>query len=166
MASAVLCTISDPKVQAFLKLLRWLENYPRDDTYNQMFGGLTFIDMTRHPNQLHTRWGKSSNAAGAYMFLYSTWQEAMQKGVVSDFTPASQDKLAWWKIGRRHAQVAVCGGRATLDEAFRLLRLEWSSLPGAGQNQVSVQAAKNRYETYLISCTHDKSSAAASGARR
>ncbi len=31
MASAVLCTISDPKVQAFLKLLRWLENYPRDD---------------------------------------------------------------------------------------------------------------------------------------
>ena len=31
MPAAVLCTISDPKVQAFLKLLRWLENYPRDD---------------------------------------------------------------------------------------------------------------------------------------
>ncbi len=166
MASAVLCTISDPKVQAFLKLLRWLENYPRDDVYNQMYGGLTFTDMSRHPNQLHTRWGKTSNAAGAYMALYSTWLEAVQKGVVSDYTPASQDTLAWWKIGKRHAQAAVCGGRGTLDEAFKLLRLEWSSLPGAGQNQVSVQAAKNRYETYLISFTHDQKPAAAVGATR
>lgn len=166
MVSAAPCTIDDPKVQAFLKLLRWLENYPQDDVYNQRYGGIPFIDMSKHPNLLHTRWGKTSNAAGAYMFLYSTWREAVQQGVVSDFTPASQDTLAWWKIGKRHAQAAVCGGRATLDDAFKLLCLEWSSLPGAGQNQVSAQAAKDRYDTYLTSFTDANKPAAAIGAKR
>ena len=164
MASAVLCTISDPKVQAFLKLLRWLENYPRDDVYNQMYGGMTFTDMSRHPNQPHIRWGKKSTAAGAYMFLTGTWQEAVEAGIVSDFTPQSQDPLAWWKIGQRHAQPAPCGGRTTLSTAFSLLRAEWSSLPGAGQSQVSMQSARDRYETYLVAFTHAAGPSAAKGA--
>jgi lysozyme len=149
------CTINTPNAPAFLKLLRWLENYP-DDTdadYKRMFGGSSFSDFSKHPNQQNTRWNKTSTAAGAYMILYNTWNDGVKKGIVADFTPASQDQLAWWLIGRRQALAAVCGGRNMLDVAFALLRPEWSSLPGASQNLVSVQAAKSRYETYLLQAT-------------
>lgn len=145
------CDISNPNVKAFLKLLRWLENYP-DDTdadYTRMFGGGKFSDMTKHPNVVNTKWGKSSTAAGAYMFVYGTWKEAKDKGVIKDFSDASQDQLAWWKIGQRHAQVAVCAGSPSLEKAFQILRPEWSSLPGASQNQVSAQEAGHRYDIYL-----------------
>ena len=129
-----------------------------------MYGGMTFTDISRHPNQPHIRWGRKSTAAGAYMFLTGTWQEAVEAGVVSDFTPASQDTLAWWKIGQRHARPAVCGGRATLIVAFNLLRAEWSPLPGAAQSQVSMQGARDRYETYLVAVTHAAEPSAAKGA--
>jgi lysozyme len=148
-----ICDPTSQNVRAFLKLLRWLENYPDDDdkVYYKLFGGATFTDTSKHPNQNKTTgWGKTSSAAGAYMILYGTWKEAYDNGVVTDFTPTSQDKLAWWKIGQRHAQVAVCGGRNTLLDAFSKLRAEWSSLPGASQSQVSQQAAMNRYELYLL----------------
>ncbi len=97
------------------------------------------------------------------MFVFGTWQEAVQAGIVSDFTPAGQDKLAWWKIGQRHARPMVCGGRATLAKAFDLLRPEWASLPGAPQSQVSMQDARNRYETYLVAFSRAARPPAVSG---
>ncbi|GBQ96869.1 hypothetical protein AA23498_2753 [Acetobacter nitrogenifigens DSM 23921 = NBRC 105050] len=114
-----------------------------------MFGGGLFSDMTKHPNTQNSRWGRQSTAAGAYMFVYPTWLEAYNKGVVRDFTPASQDKLAWWKIGKRGAQATVCNGKESLDMAFKLLRAEWASLPGATQNQVSIGQAKKQYDLYI-----------------
>jgi muramidase (phage lysozyme) len=146
------CDMTNPNVKALLKLLRWLENYPKDDdaVYLRLYGGGAFSDTTKHPNTLVEKWGHSSTAAGGYMILFGTWQEAKSKGIVSDFTAESQDKLAWWRIGQRHAQEAVCAGRNQLDEAFKLLRSEWTSLPGAKQSQVKADAAKTRYETYLL----------------
>ena len=149
--------VCDPgcqNVRAFLKLLRWAENYPNDGdfVYYRLYGGKSFTVTTTHPNKAIVAWGRPdpSTAAGGYMFTYPTWKAAQVKGIVADFTPASQDKLAWWRIGQRHAQAAVCGGRATLEVAVRLLRLDWASLPGASQSQISVQAARNRYEGYLL----------------
>ena len=146
------CDPTSQNVKAFLKLLRWLENYPRDDdgVYLVMFGGSTFTDTTKHPNIANSRWNRTSTAAGAYMFVFGTWKEAVDKKVITDFTPASQDTLAWWKIGRRNAQVAVCGGRNTLSDAFSLLSSEWASLPGASQSQVKESEARNKYESYLL----------------
>jgi muramidase (phage lysozyme) len=152
LPSVPICDPSSQNVQAFLKLLRWCENYPNDgaSTYLTMYGGKVFTYTSQHPNVANTKWGKTSTAAGAYMFLYTTWKEAKDKGIVDDFTPAAQDKLAWWKIGQRRAQAQVCGGRNTLENAIKLLRLEWASLPGASQNQISLQSAKNQYEKYLL----------------
>jgi muramidase (phage lysozyme) len=100
------------------------------------------------------------------MFVYGTWKEAYDKGIVPDFTPASQDILAWWKIGQRKAQIAVCGGRNNLDDAFKLLRPEWASLPGATQNQISAQDAKNKYETYLVAFSKPAAAAASGGKQK
>ncbi|MGI4732283.1 MAG: hypothetical protein ACRYG8_18885 [Janthinobacterium lividum] len=145
------CTVDSPAVQAFLKLLRWLENYPRDDdgVYSAMFGGSSFSDTKTHPNTPNTRWGKTSTAAGAYQIVYGTWNAARRNGVVSDFTPTSQNKVAWWIITTSHAKDLVCGGEPTLRAAFSKLGSQWSSLPGAAQSQVSMEEANARYARYL-----------------
>ncbi len=152
MASPALpCTADLAPCGAFLKLLRWLENYPRDDdgVYYVTYGGGTFSDASSHPNTPHKKWGHTSTAAGAYQIVFGTWASAKRNGVAFDFMPASQDKVAWWIIGQSHAQALVCGGADRLDEAFAALSSQWSSLPGASQSQVSSAAAKARYGSYL-----------------
>ena len=155
------CTADLPTSKAFLKLLRWLENYPRDDegVYWVTYGGDTFSDASSHPNTPHKRWGRTSTAAGAYQIVFGTWAAAKRNGVAFDFMPASQDEVAWWIIGQSHAQALVCGGEAQLDQAFTALSSQWSSLPGAAQSQVTVEAAKARYRQYLTSFTATQSSA-------
>lgn len=145
------CNASEPTAQAFLKLLRWLENYPRDDdaVYYATYGNGTFSDASKHPNTPHTKWGRTSTAAGAYMIVYATWAGAKRNGICFDFMPASQDKVAWWIIGQSHAQALVCAGSGKLEQAFAALGSQWASLPGATQSQVSVAEAKARYEAYL-----------------
>ena len=147
------CTADLPASKAFLTLLRWLENYPRDDdgVYWITYGGGTFSDASAHPNTPHKKWGHTSTAAGAYQIVFGTWAAAKRNGVAFDFMPASQDHVAWWIIGQSHAQALVCGGADRLDQAFTALSSQWSSLPGASQSQVSVGDAKRRYSQYLAS---------------
>jgi muramidase (phage lysozyme) len=154
MASPPVCDPGCQNVRAFLKLLRWAVNYPNDGdfVYYKLYGGKSFTDTSRHPNRAILASGRPdpSTAAGAYMLTYPAWKAAQLKGIVSDFTPASQDRLAWWRIGQRGAQLAVCGGRNTLEQAFKLLQPEWAPLPGGAQGRISVQTARNRYEGYLL----------------
>ena len=147
------CTADLPTSRAFLKLLRWLENYPRDDdgVYWVTYGGGTFSDASSHPNTPHKKWGHTSTAAGAYQIVFGTWASAKRNGVAFDFMPASQDKVAWWIIGQSRAQAFFCSGKDQLDQAFAALASQWSSLPGAAQSQVSAADAKARYLTYLTS---------------
>ena len=114
MASPPVCDPGCQNVRAFLKLLRWAVNYPNDGdfVYYKLYGGKSFTDTSRHPNRAILTSGRPdpSTAAGAYMLTYPAWKAAQLKGIVADFTPASQDRLAWWRIGQRGAQLAVCGG--------------------------------------------------------
>ena len=147
------CTADLPASKAFLKLLRWLENYPRDDdgVYWVTYGGGTFSDASSHPNTPHKKWGHTSTAAGAYQIVFGTWAAAKRNGVAFDFMPASQDEVAWWIIGQSRAQALVCGGGVQLEKAFVALSSQWSSLPGAAQSQVSAAEAKAQYGQYLAS---------------
>ncbi len=106
------CTPPSPNVRAFLKLLRFAENRPRDDDelYYRLFGGGTFTDTRAHPNKLVTIGKYSSTAAGAYQLLYKTWLRAKQDGVVADFSPASQDTIAFEKLRSHLARQDVCDG--------------------------------------------------------
>lgn len=142
------CDVSDPNVQAFLKLIRFAEHYPdaSDNFYDTLYGGGRFSGYAAHPNKAVTKWGHTSTAAGAYQILYSTWAEARKRGIVSDFTLASQDKLAFEKLRSRGALDAVCSG--DLFTAYTRLSDEWTSLPGARQTRMSMEDGKKAFLSY------------------
>ena len=94
MASPVQdCTADLPTSRAFLKLLRWLEHYPRDDdgVYWVTYGGGTFSDGKSHPNKRHTKWGHTSSAAGAYQIVV----EMPQSGMGSRSTSCRLVRTKW-----------------------------------------------------------------------
>lgn len=81
----------DANLSAFLYMLRMGESSNR---YNVIYGGQTFSDYSHHPNvpvPIASRPGYHSTAAGAYQFIYSTWQMVAGQAGLTDFTPASQD---------------------------------------------------------------------------
>ncbi len=83
------------------------------------------------------------------MIVNGTWTSAKRNGIVFDFMPDSQDKVAWWLIGQSRAQALVCAGFGKLEQAFAALGSQWASLPGASQSQVPIAEAKARYAMYL-----------------
>jgi len=66
--------LSNPNVQAFLRVIRAGETSHDDVAYRMMFGGGLFDDFSHHPNIVNEAAGLKSTAAGAYQFLYRTWQ--------------------------------------------------------------------------------------------
>ena len=68
-------------------------------------------------------------------------------GIVIDFTPASQDKLALWKLKTRGALPYVKVG--DVENAVAKLRNEWSSLPGASQSHMTMSEAKTLFVKYV-----------------
>lgn len=139
----------DIQVKSFLKFIRYAEHGRESDVvYRQIFGNTqTFSDMSKHPNIRVTAWGRTSTAAGAYQILFATWQEAVDKGIVRDFTPASQDKIATWKLQTRHALLHVQKG--DIEHAIPLLRKEWTSMPGAAESKISMKQAKELFDKYV-----------------
>lgn len=135
-------------VQAFLKLIRYAEHGRDDDgVYFILYGGATFSDVTKHPNTLVKKWGKSSTAAGAYQILYSTWAEAKKKGIATDFSKVSQDAIAQSKLKSRGAYTLVAAG--DVENAIPKLRNEWTSLPGATQSKMTMAEGKQRFAQYV-----------------
>ncbi|WP_419683803.1 hypothetical protein ACN22W_09555 [Burkholderia theae] len=81
----------DANLSAFLYMLRMAESNNR---YNVINGGRTFTDYSRHPDigvPIPWRPGYVSTAAGAYQFIFSTWNQVAGEAGLVDFTPASQD---------------------------------------------------------------------------
>jgi len=111
--------------------------------YNVRYGGATFDDMSRHPNipeviRSGPNAGRTSTAAGRYQFLKGTWDEAAAALGLRDFSPASQDKAAWWLASREYRRKT---GRELLtdlrsnDPSVRagigqVLSGQWTSMPG------------------------------------
>lgn len=75
--------------------------------YNVLHGGDEFFDFSDHPN-ISVDTGEvdedgkpiKSTAAGRYQFLYGTWKEAQEALSLPDFSPANQDRAAWWLAQR------------------------------------------------------------------
>lgn len=138
----------DINVKAFLKLIRFAEHKREDDgVYYVIFGGGTFSDTSKHPNKVVTRWGHTSSAAGAYQILHGTWEEAKKLGIMMDFTPASQDKFAIWKLNTRGALPFVEAGE--VEKAIARCVKEWRSLPGATQSGIKMADAKAKFQQYV-----------------
>jgi muramidase (phage lysozyme) len=139
---------------AFLKLLRFCEFGRLDDQdYFTLYGFSKFTDQSTHPDQVFVV-GKhkdgsniTSSPAGAYQIVFSTYSDAERAGVVSDFTPASQDKIALWLITHRGALTDIDAGK--IASAIGKLNRVWVSLPGGSHPKVSLARALALFQSYL-----------------
>jgi len=124
------------QIKAFLNLIRVPEGTSGEDGYRIMFTGKRFSSFADHPRQLQSANGISSDAAGAYQFLSTTWDSLN----LPDFTPDNQDRGAIELIKRRVAYQNILDGnlRAALDKCS----WEWASLPPGRYGQPSISYAE------------------------
>lgn len=119
---------SGPNASAILKAIADAEGtskYPNSG-YNTMFTGKQFSG-NKHPRQKQTSGSYSSDAAGRYQFLSTTWDEMG----MSDFSPANQDKAALKLLTQ--AGVNLSDG-LSLNETYKVGQ-KWASVEG-GRNAV------------------------------
>ena len=137
--------VEQDNIAAFLWMIRNCEGTAGPAGYKTMFTGALFDSYADHPNIANKGGGLTSTAAGAYQFLYSTWQECKRQLGLADFSPESQDKACILLLKRRKALDDIKAGNFTV--AVKKCNLEWASLPGSPYNQhpKSIQVAQNLY---------------------
>lgn len=145
MRGVRLSDITNPNVQAMLRVIRAGEGTADDAGYKRIFGGSHFDSFADHP-RIKVKAGKwTSTAAGAYQFLASTWDETARIMGLKDFSPANQD---WGAVGRMQARGALGYIKAgKFEEAVKRIAREWASLPGSpyGQPVMTWEKARTIY---------------------
>lgn len=157
MAKVDRSLVNNPNVRAMFRVIRQGESSQDDGiAYRLIVGGKTFGSFADHPRVFGVCWidkktGKRqcSSAAGAYQITKTTWDEVRAKMKLRDFSPASQDMAALGRIAYRGALPAVLAGDVAT--AVRKLREEWTSLPGAKENNRAagdIENAKRLFVAY------------------
>lgn len=139
--------VNHPNVRAMLRVIRQGESSQDDSiAYRMIVGrvGIAFTSFADHPRIFGTR---TSTAAGAYQITKTTWDETRAKMGLPDFSPPSQDLAALGRIAYRGALPAVLAG--DLDTAIRKLRNEWTSLPGAAENNAAAGGMDKARRVFL-----------------
>jgi len=130
-----------PSMRAILDMIAYAEGAD----YNVIFSGVTFDDFSDHPRQLINSGGYSSDAAGRYQFLSTTWDTLG----LPDFSPENQDKGCVMLIDRRGVLAEAEAGDLPgfLDQAS----YEWASLPPSryGQPQKTLEELQGVYDAAL-----------------
>ena len=117
------------------------------DGYRTMFGGSTFEGFSDHPRKLNTSNGLTSDAAGKYQFLSTTWDEAAAATGVTDFSPQSQEIAARYLIQRAGINPdAPINSKEEFIRVMNALSPVWASLPNT--------QGKSRYNQPVAS--HDE----------
>ena len=115
------------------KVIRFGEGTTGDAGYNTQFTGTKFTDMSKHPRQLRSGGGYTSDAAGAYQFLSTTWDRSKKALGLTDFSPASQEKAGRWLTQQRGVNPdQVFKTKEEFRVAMDKLAPEWASLPYSG----------------------------------
>ena len=123
-----------PEGQSLLQTIRFAEGTAGADGYNTMFTGAKFNDLSRHPRLINSSNGLSSDAAGAYQFLSTTYEPLAGRLGLNDFTPINQD-IAALALADQRLQDLGGLGIITNDGMSRrvadALAPEWASFPTA-----------------------------------
>lgn len=126
---ALLATIGGP---GFESNGSYAQRYNQPDFTDFSKHPATFAKIERGPNR-----GLSSNAAGRYQMISTTWNDQAKKLDLKDFSPASQDKAAWSLAQETYGQAtkgrnlaADLANPANLPQIAKVLKSQWSSLPG------------------------------------
>lgn len=102
--------------------------------YNTVVGGGSFSSYDRHPDVVGVRTKEGpSTAAGKYQITKTTYDDVAPKLGITDFSPASQDRIALELIRRKGALADVQSGN--YEAAISKLGGTWASLPSSPYNQ-------------------------------
>lgn len=145
---------------AFLKTIAWSEGTDKsgqptkDRGYDVVVGGSLFNNgYVDHPRILVNlpRLGIKSTAAGRYQILERYYDHYKAQLKLKDFSPASQDAIAWQLIGECKAQGDVLNGN--FEAAIVKCKSRWASLPGAayGQHEHKMEDLRRIYDAALRS---------------
>lgn len=151
----------DPQsaINAFLNMIGEFESH---GDYTVLYGGAHFADFSAHPNVRVPFYNPRkagakgvpndySTAAGKYQINFPTYLQYAPRLGVSDFSPATQDQLAYLILNDIGADTAVANG--DIATALALASRKWASLPGSssGQHQQSYQTALDTFNQMLNS---------------
>ena len=135
------------------KVIRLGEGTLGEGSYNTMFTGTKFKGFGDHPRKINTSGNLSSDAAGGYQFLSTTWDRTAKTLNLPDFSPASQEKAARYLVRQRGVDPdAIYTTQEELDKAIDKLSPEWASLPTIktgtsyyGQGGLTPQQVRDAY---------------------
>ena len=112
------------------KVIKTGEGTLGDKGYTTMFTGAQFSDMSRHPAQINSANGLSSDAAGAFQFLSTTYNPAAKKLGITDFSPQSQEKVGKYLAQQRGMNTDIVHtDKASFLKALDKIAPEWASMP-------------------------------------
>ena len=133
-------TENERREKAFLALIRYAEfnQQERPDAYYTRNGNDHFADMSRHPGP-RPAGSRKSSASGAYQITYETYLRLVKAGGPTDFSAASQDRLALLELDQAGVLPLIWDGH--LHGAYSLLNRIWNSLPGGGKHLISEKEA-------------------------
>ena len=150
-AGAGAVSISDPNAKALLNAIADAEGtskYPNNG-YQTQFTGTQFKG-NKHPRQIRSGGGYSSDAAGRYQFLSTTWDGLG----MDDMSPENQDRGALKLVRGRGVDLS---DGLSLSEIYRIGG-EWASVEGGpqmkpggsygGQAKFSAKEFLKMYENY------------------
>ena len=145
-------SVSDPNSKAILNAIADAEGTSKyaNNGYNTMFTGKQFSDLSGHPRQKQSGGGYSSDAAGRYQFLSTTWDEMG----MSNMSAKSQDKAALKLLAQ--SGVNISDGLSAA-EVYKVGQ-KWASVEGGargvpggsygGQAKYSAAEFMSMYEKY------------------
>jgi muramidase (phage lysozyme) len=114
----------------FSKVIKTGEGTVGDKGYTTMFTGRQFSDLSQHPAQKNTGGGYTSDAAGAYQFLSTTYNPAAKTLGITDFSPESQEKVGKYLAQQRGLDVdKVHTTKESFLKALDKISPEWASMP-------------------------------------
>jgi len=140
------------RIKAFLKIIRSREatslfdSYGDASTYGAVYGAKKpadcFTDFSTHP---FAEKSVAHTPAGAYQITRDTWARGWSENdLPKDFSPLTQDRYALWIMDVQWESVTDQSSKTALgyvrlgdlDNAVKLLRGQWSCLPGASQDRL------------------------------
>lgn len=112
------------------KVIKSGEGTLGDKGYTTQFTGTQFSDMSKHPAQIRSSNGLSSDAAGAYQFLSTTYNPAAKALGITDFSPQSQEKVGKYLAQQRGMNTDIVHtDKASFLKSLDKIAPEWASMP-------------------------------------
>ena len=127
--------ISTPGGKALSSVIKAAEGTTGDAGYTTMFTGKKFTDLSKHPAMINRSGRLSSDAAGAYQFLSTTYNPVAQRLGLTDFSPESQEIAGRaLVIGRGVDPDKIYETKEEFTQAMNKLAPEWAGLPYQGRS--------------------------------